>query len=158
MENRPRHDLSPRKLAHCEAVSKTMWEEATRLGWPQADAERASLLGFVHDFGRAFKPDGHSDAGADIMESVGYDMAFEVRHHGRLIANPTPMLAMLWHADMTCDHEGKRCTYDERLESVLKRYGAHSRQAMNAREIVSWLRRNYPECSRNNDEKVIKDG
>ena len=154
--NRPRQGLSKRKLAHCEAVSQVMWEEATRLGWPQEEAERASFLGFVHDFGRAFRPDGHSETGADILEATGCDLAFEVRNHGRLVDGPTPFLAMLWHADMTCDHEGKRCSYTERLNGIRERYGAESRQAANANALVTWLKANYPEYARHQREKEAR--
>ena len=74
-----------------------------------------------------------------MLETVGCDFAFEVRSHGRLVDDPIPLLAMLWHADMICDREGVRCTYDERLAGARERYGRHSRQAVNelARRIVT---------------------
>lgn len=136
----PRLPISQNKLAHTEAVSATMYESAIRLGWDERRAQEASLLGFLHDFGYTMRREGHGEAAADVLRRVGYRDAEAVACHGRSVENPSEMLMLLWHADMTCDHEGRRCTYDERLDGIRERYGADSPQLRTATEIVTKLR------------------
>lgn len=117
-----------------------MYKTAIRLGWSEEQAQEASLLGFLHDFGYTIQRKNHGEAAANVLRRVGYRDAEEVACHGRITDEPSEMLLLLWHADMSCDHEGHRCSYDERLENIRKRYGADSPQLKTATEIVIRLR------------------
>lgn len=132
--------LSDNKLLHVRAVAEVMWQTAVANGATVAEADGMYLLGLVHDIGYLHGARGHSDAGGDILEASGYRFSEEVRRHGRMTDDPSRELVMLWHADMSCDHLGRRVTYEERLDSIVARYGDESSQARNARAIIGHLR------------------
>lgn len=133
------HSLSDDKLRHIRAVAEVMRDTALANGLGDEEADRMYLLGLVHDVGYLHGARGHAGRGADLLASAGYELAEEVRLHGRLVDDPSDALLMLWHADLSCDWRGRRVGYDERLAGVIERYGEGSEQARNVRAIVGRL-------------------
>ena len=136
--------MTERKLRHTAAVSRTMRDVALLLGWDEERADEMLVLGFVHDIGYDIDPEKHGAAGAEVLGRCGFAYADEVRMHGTPTDDPSPELALLWYADMTCDHEGEHCDYAQRLEGVRERYGDDSPQLEKAQAIVAWLEANFP--------------
>lgn len=134
-----RHAISNDKLRHIRLVAEVMRACAVANGMDDEAADAMFLLGFVHDIGYMRGPNDHAAAGADILAASGYAHSEAVRHHGRAIENPPTELVMLWHADMTCDHCGRRVSYAQRLAGIIERYGKDSSQARHARRIVERL-------------------
>lgn len=131
--------MSDNKLRHIRAVAETMRDTALASGRTDEEARRMYLLGFVHDIGYLHGPSGHARRGAEMLASAGYEYAEEVRLHGRPVDDPSWELLVLWHADMSCDWQGRRVSYAERLDGIIERYGEGSEQARNAKAIIGRL-------------------
>ena len=134
-----RRSLSDNKLRHVRAVAETMRETALANGMDADDADQMYLLELVHDVGYVCGATGHAQAGARMLALSGYAYSEEVRLHGRPVEHPSQALLMLWHADMSCDWQGRRVSYEERLKGVMERYGADSEQVRNAKGIIKML-------------------
>lgn len=138
------HTLSDDKLRHISEVSRLMYEAAIAMYWPEEVAQEMALLGFVHDIGYMIQKQDHAKTGGNILTRTGYAYSNEVTHHGKLIDNPSPAQALLWHADLSVGPQGQRMNYDERLADIENRYGPDSNAANNVRETIAWLTKHFP--------------
>lgn len=88
-------------------------------------------MGLVHDFAYEFVSDQreHEHAGGEILKRVGFVYADEVFLHGDSdVEHWSEELFVLNLADLTTSSTGERCSFEQRLGSVVERYGKDSVQ------------------------------
>ena len=131
------------RITYMLGVARACRENSKSLfGWDDEKREEMFLMGLVHDFAYEFVSDQrqHEHAGGVILNRVGFAYADEVFSHGDPDVEVwSEELFVLNLADMTTSSTGERCSFDERLGSVVERYGEDSIQAVRMRLMISRL-------------------
>ena len=103
----------------------------------QIDPEEAYVVGLLHDIGYIYERKDHEAKGADLLLKMGmnHNLAYAIQEHG---TNPyeileerkgralgmdaiSPILALLYEADMSVNAQGYRVGFDKRAEDILTR-------------------------------------
>ena len=113
-------------------VARACYEYSESLfGWDAEKCEEMFLMGFVHDFAYEFVSNqrDHEHRGGEILRRVGFAYADEVFLHGEPdVDDWSDELFILNYADLTTSSSGERCSFTQRLDSVIDRYGEETVQ------------------------------
>lgn len=137
-------EITENRLKHSHAVAARMKELAIEK--PEqfpVFPDEAFILGMLHDIGYEFvdEQSKHAHAGGEILKEQGYKYWQEVYYHGiPQVEFDSPMLRLLNYVDMITGPDGTYMTINERIEDIVERYGAASRQAKEAIELSKTLR------------------
>lgn len=138
--------ISQDRLLHMIGVAEYMYNNATKYG---IDKEVAYTVGLLHDIGYiSGSKDSHEEYGANLLKRFGiYSSLYDViLNHGK---TPTeleqgyslsPILVLLWEADLSVDLTGENVGYDKRLEDIGKRHGYDSKPYKICKETIDWLK------------------
>lgn len=120
------------RLQHMLGVARACYEYSESLfGWDAEKCEEMFLMGFVHDFAYEFVSNqrDHEHRGGEILRRVGFAYADEVFLHGEPdVDDWSDELFILNYADLTTSSSGERCSFTQRLDSVIDRYGEETAQ------------------------------
>ena len=129
------------RLNHMLGVARACREYSESLfGWDDEKCEEMFLVGLVHDFAYEFVSDQreHEHAGGEILKRVGFVYADEVFLHGDPdVEYWSEELFVLNLADLTTSSKGVRCSYEQRLGSVVERYGKDSVQVERMKYMIN---------------------
>lgn len=132
------------RLSHMLGTARACQEYSKNLfGWDDEKCEEMFLMGLVHDFAYEFVANQkhHEHAGGEILKRVGFAYSDEVFLHGDPdVESCTEELFILNLADMTTSNTGERCSFDQRLDSVVDRYGKNSVQAEKMRLMIQKIK------------------
>ncbi|MDD7542352.1 MAG: HD domain-containing protein [Mobiluncus porci] len=131
------------RLRHMRGVGERAAELGRELfNWDEEKCKQMFVLGFLHDVGYQFSLDqlDHEEIGGNLLKDAGYAYWKEVFCHG----NPnsdywSDELLVLNLADMETSKDGRRISMEERLLDIAQRYGADSKQYLQANKIVGQL-------------------
>lgn len=122
--------LNKYKMAHCIGVAEYMRERAIDYS---VDPDVAYVVGLLHDIGYLNMRSDHELEGSQILLETGLDPEsdayFAIKYHGTnpydLLSNDelsekviSPMLVLLYEADMSVNKYGYRVGFDERLKDI----------------------------------------
>lgn len=128
------------RLQHMLSVARACYEYSESLfGWDVEKCEEMFLMGLVHDFAYEFVSDQreHEHRGGEILRRVGFVYADEVFLHGDPdVEDWSDELFVLNYADLTTSSSGERCSFAQRLGSVVDRYGEGSVQVERMRGVI----------------------
>lgn len=131
------------RLKHSLAVARKMVEIAKNKSLSTEDIENCFAIGFNHDIGYEFTPNGvnHNVIGGNILKNNGFKYWQEVYYHGE---NDTEYdsvyLTILNQADMQIDKYGNDVGYDKRLCDIKSRYGEDSIVYKKCFELIEKIR------------------
>lgn len=129
------------RLHHMLGVARACREYSESLfGWDEEKCEEMFLMGLVHDFAYEFVSDQreHEHAGGEILKRVGFAYADEVFAHGDPdVKEWSEELFVLNLADLTTSSQGARCSFEQRLGSVVERYGKDSVQVERMQRMIN---------------------
>lgn len=135
------------KYEHMKAVAEYMYRKAEEYG---LNPEEAYTVGLLHDIGYIICKEGHAEAGAGLLRSMGLKEKYTdaVACHGTNgysipMIKQSPIQYLLQEADMSIDKYGKTVGFDGRLRDIGSRYGFDSEAFKNASETVRYLKA-YP--------------
>lgn len=136
-------ELTEKRMKHCHGVGMKM-AEMVRLD-PElygCTPEEAYVLGLLHDFGYQFaeNQEDHAHLGAATLRQSGYKYWREVYHHSAWQDEySSPLLKLLYFADMTVGPAGESVTVRERIDDIEARYGTDSPQYKETVELAGKL-------------------
>lgn len=134
--------ISNERLKHSLEVARMMKEMSEEAGWPESKCQEMFLLGYIHDVGYEFVENqcDHAEIGGEMLRAHGYKYWREVSLHGKVNCDyESEELRMLNIADMTVDSYGIRGGAEKRLEDIANRYGAESKQYMDAKQLAKQI-------------------
>ena len=127
--NKYNNHLSNDKVSHSKAVAEYMRDNCPN----GLDPNEMYLLGFIHDIGYLFQKDGHGTLGGLLLKAQGYKYYEEVYHHGDPHCEyKSKELDLLNLADLSINSKGEFVGISDRLEDIKTRYGAESKNYLNA--------------------------
>lgn len=135
--------LTSNKIKHCEEVAKYMYDYAIFFN---INPDIAYFTGLNHDIGYLNGKDNHGENGAKLLSSLGVDsdIVFAIKNHGKdplLVGTEvSPLLELLWCADLSVNALGERVGFSKRLEDIEKRYGEDSVAFETAKKTVIYCR------------------
>ncbi len=134
--------ISENKVKHNLGVAKKCYEIAKSKGYDEDYCRKMFFVGYIHDIGYEFSenPEEHGYVAAKILESAGitdYNLTSAIKFHGckldELPVARTNEIDILTIADLSVDYKGDFVDVSNRLLSIGFRYGAKSRQYINAK-------------------------
>ena len=132
------------RLKHSLSVARKMVEIGKNKGLTETELQELFILGYDHDIGYEFGTnENHSVIGGNILKKSNYKYWKEVYYHGETdIKYHSLYLDILNMADMQIDKYGNDVGYKKRLEDIANRYGADSKQYINAEKLIKMLKEN----------------
>ena len=137
--------LSHDKVKHSEEVANYMYDYSLFF---DVDSDIAYFTGLNHDIGYVNGRENHCKNGEFLLTHLGLDKGVidAIKFHG---TNPytlaetdiTPLMQLLWCADMSVDKFGKRVGFDERLKDIENRYSKDSIAYNTAHATVSYCKK-----------------
>ena len=137
--------LSKDKLKHSEEVAHFMYDYAVFF---DIDPDIAYFTGLNHDIGYLNGRVNHCNNGEELLRNLNVDLGITnaVKSHG---TNPytlaetdiTPLMQLLWCADMSVDKFGERVGFEKRLKDIENRYGKDSVAYNTAHATVSYCKK-----------------
>lgn len=131
------------RLKHSLAVARKMVEIAKNKSLSTEDIENCFAIGFNHDIGYEFTPNGvnHNVIGGNILKNNGFKYWQEVYYHGENDTKYDSLyLTILNQADMQIDKYGNDVGYDKRLCDIKSRYGEDSIVYKKCFELIEKIR------------------
>ena len=131
------------RLKHSLAVARKMVEIAKNKSLSTEDIENCFAIGFNHDIGYEFTPNGvnHNVIGGNILKNNGFKYWQEVYYHGENDTEYDSLyLTILNQADMQIDKYGNDVGYDKRLCDIKSRYGEDSIVYKKCFELIEKIR------------------
>lgn len=131
------------RLKHSLAVARKMVEIAKNKSLSTDDIENCFAIGFNHDIGYEFTPNGvnHNVIGGNILKNNGFKYWQEVYYHGENDTEYDSLyLTILNQADMQIDKYGNDVGYDKRLCDIKSRYGEDSIVYKKCFELIEKIR------------------
>lgn len=131
------------RLQHMLGVARACHEYSESLfGWDAEKCEEMFLMGLVHDFAYEFVSDQreHEHRGGEVLRRVGGGVVYadEIFLHGEPdVDDWSDELFILNYADLTTSSSGERCSFAQRLGSVVDRYGEGSVQVERMRGVIA---------------------
>ena len=112
---------------HMIGVAEYMYENAEKY---HLDPNTCYIVGLLHDIGYLEGKKNHEHNGASMLEYLlcvsNKDVLQAIEYHGKsasyvkYVANEpiSPLLTLLWEADLSVDVNGNRVSFDERLKDI----------------------------------------
>lgn len=123
-------DRVTNRLKHCHCVGLKMAEIVRKNPSNYTcTPEQAYVLGLLHDFGYEFadKQEDHDSLAAMVLKQSGYTYWREVLYHSSYQTKyDSPMLRLLYYADMVIGPAGEEMTMKDRVDEIAIRYGKDS--------------------------------
>lgn len=147
MEEKEYIGISDNRMQHIVAVARKCYKLAkTKHGMNETDAQKAFLMGFLHDIGYEFseKSTEHPAKGIEMLSSFTNmewgQMLFAILTHGKPQQYiGTVYQTILNEADLTIDHIGTEVTMEQRCNEIKDNYGEQSTQYLNAVKMKNRL-------------------
>lgn len=122
-EEAHKEHINKYKMAHMIGVAEHMRERAEDYG---VDPDVAYMVGLMHDIGYLEGRAQHEQKGAEMLKKIGVseEVAQAISLHG---TSPytleseqvdSPLLVLLYEADMSVDARGYRVGFDKRLKDI----------------------------------------
>ena len=140
--------ITDERLKHMRSVAEFMYKKA---GNYDLDRDRMYILGYLHDIGFLYGPDGHSMHGARMVSKITGsfgDFSNIIAAHEmspseyieKTGQNTMPReLLLLWEADMSVSYDGRPVTYEQKLEEIKNTEGEGDKYR-NAKQIIDYLK------------------
>lgn len=132
------------KINHCASVARFMYEHAAYFG---IHPDIAYFTGLNHDIGYLNGRVNHEMNGKELFSFLGVDerIGEAIEYHGHKPSDipdekKSPLLDLLWCADMSIDKNGNFVRFDGRLKDIEKRYGKDSVAYGTAKETVEYCK------------------
>jgi len=129
--------LTPSRLAHMNATANRAYEIATTVfGKTEDRARELYIFGLLHDVGYAFDPTDHAHAGGRVLIGLGVAADAVYDHGDPNVGFMDDELLIVNAADMTTSPTGAPMRMEDRLNDISERYGADSKQFVDARAVA----------------------
>ena len=129
--------ITDEKLHHILGVARKCYAIAKSNGEPEDFCRKMFMIGWMHDVGYEFLPDGNATGHPKVSEEMYLscldpttqavnefsNTSNAIQFHGHLPDIVSKEWMILNMADMTIDHTGKEVDVHERLDSIKKRRG-----------------------------------
>lgn len=141
--------FSKDKAIHSLEVANFMKDRAYIL---KLDADKAWLVGYIHDIGYTKTNDNHAKAGSEMIQDYSDDLAYYISVHDSLNYPKDHMEFLLRLADLVVDETGKYVGIKNRIDSICRRRSSIKRE--NLEKMVLELERYAVD---NNIKNVMRD-
>ena len=145
--------IDENRIQHMLGVARRCYALAKDAGYSEKICRNMWLMGLLHDVGYEFgEPKDHAKVGAEMFEGLQaypdfWHICNAIKRHGvsekQERYGNSLYLSILNEADMTVDHKGLNCSYEERLSDIAQRYGKDSDPYRETQEFMKVLRKVY---------------
>lgn len=136
--------ITDNKLKHSLQVAVVCREFAKSLGLDDDKVDACFVMGFLHDIGYqdCSTTEEHPKLGKCMIDSFlkySEDCTSAIGNHGRIFDDLSVFDLVLNYADLSVNSEGTKVNHLDRLSDIKQRYGADSRQYLNAQKMLECI-------------------
>ena len=127
-------------------IGKKMMDYVKKKNGSDEEAQKAFLLGYLHDIGYLFDGDDetHARVGGKFLKAAGYSYWKDALYHGKPSNYHSEELLLLELADMTTSDDGRHVRLDEVAKSTRKIYGKNSSEYRDLMKRITDIQYTFP--------------